>query len=173
MYLPQAEHCRLALNTIMVELGKKSIFSGFEDLKEQQAACFVSLHSTRRGEEQLRGCIGTLEPIYESLYWEICFNAKAAAFSDPRFLPLRKGELDDITLSVDVLDLPEPITSPHQLDPAVYGVIVESSTKRGVLLPDLAGVNTIEKQLDIARSKAGISRDEQVHLSRFKVTRYH
>lgn len=133
-------------------------------------ACFVSLHD-RHG--QLRGCIGTLEPSDGSLGREILRNAYSAARQDRRFSPLQAAELAGLQVKVDVLSPLEPIPGPEQLDPARYGVVVTSADgRRGVLLPDLEGIDRVEQQLDIARRKAGIGREEQVHLARFTVERH-
>lgn len=135
---------------------------------KQRAGTFVSLH--RLG--QLRGCIGTFLPTQPNVAVEIISNAISAATRDPRFSPVRPDELDDLVISVDVLSAPEPIESPDQLDPIRYGVIVEAGGRRGLLLPNLEGVNTVEEQISIARSKAWIAPREPVKLYRFEVTRY-
>ena len=135
-----------------------------------RAPCFVCL-KTRDGE--LRGCIGTIEPVKTSLAEEIVANAVSAAISDPRFDPVRENELDDLVYSVDVLLAPESAEI-EDLDPKVYGVIVEdeSESRRGLLLPDIPGVDTAEQQVEIAARKAGIPHGTPVKLSRFKVERY-
>ena len=135
-----------------------------------RAPCFVCL-KMRDGE--LRGCIGTIEPAKDTLAQEIVANAISAATSDPRFDPVNESELADLIYSVDVL-LPAEPTEMDELDPSVYGVIVEdeSETRRGLLLPDIPGVETAQQQVDIAKRKAGISPEMPVKLSRFKVERY-
>ncbi len=135
-----------------------------------KAGVFVSLHS--HGGD-LRGCIGTFEPATASVAQEVIRNAIAAATEDPRFPPVRSHELANLDISVDVLTSPEPIQSTDQLDPKRYGVIVSSGWRRGLLLPDLEGVDTVEYQVDIARRKAGIGPHEPVELYRFEVRRYH
>ena len=134
----------------------------------EQAAVFVSLH--RRGD--LRGCIGTLQPAEDSVAQEIIQNAISAATRDPRFDPMGPDELDDLDISVDVLSPPEPISSIAELDPVRYGVIVESGMRRGLLLPNLEGVDTAEEQVEIARRKAWISSRDPVQLYRFEVRRF-
>ena len=135
-----------------------------------ERACFVSI-KTLKG--SLRGCIGTIFPVQPSLGLEIISNAIAASTRDPRFLPMKAPELDNVTISVDVLSLPEPVLDSSALDPAVWGVIVSRGMLRGVLLPDLEGVDTVEQQLDIAAQKAGIRKiDSTVTLERFRVDRY-
>jgi AmmeMemoRadiSam system protein A len=156
----------------MEDFQEEPLFSGFDKLKHMRAACFVSLHCKKEGDEVLRGCIGTLAPAEKSLYDEICANAHSAAFNDPRFPPLEKTELEDLIVSVDVLTPSKPIKSISSLNPKIYGVIVEKDFRRGVLLPDLEGVNTAEEQVAIARKKAHILPEEKVNLYRFKVTRY-
>lgn len=132
------------------------------------AGCFVSLH--RRG--ALRGCIGTIFPTKESVALEIIRNAVSACSEDPRFDPVRPDELDDLEISVDVLDAPERVESSAELDPKRFGVIVTSGVRRGLLLPDLDGVDTVAEQLSIARNKAGLRADERCSIERFTVTRY-
>jgi len=131
------------------------------------AACFCSLK--KHGE--LRGCIGTLTPAEPSLADEIARNAWAAAFRDPRFPPVGADELAALTYSVDVLSPSEPCER-ADLDPLRYGVIVVAGARRGVLLPDLPGVDTIERQLDIALQKAGIEPASPFAIARFTVRRF-
>jgi len=135
-----------------------------------RAPCFVSL-KMRDGE--LRGCIGTIEPSRDTLAQEIVANAVSAAASDPRFEPVRDSELADLVYSVDVLMPAEPAVM-EDLDPSIYGVIVEdeSESRRGLLLPDIPGVETAQQQVEIAKRKAGISAGTPVKISRFKVERY-
>ncbi len=132
-----------------------------------RAACFVSLK--KHGE--LRGCIGTLEPAEPHLAAEIARNARSAAFHDPRFHRLREHEVEDLTCSVDVLSPSEPCTL-GDLAPERYGVIVVCGYRRGVLLPDLEGVNTVGQQVGIALQKAGIAADEPFAVARFTVQRF-
>lgn len=139
------------------------------ELLTTRAGAFCSLH--RQG--RLRGCIGTIEATQSSLGLEIVHNAISAATRDPRFEPLRPEELADLEISVDVLGKPEPVSDRSQLDPRIYGVIVESGGRRGLLLPDLEGVDTVEQQIGVALQKAWISPDERYDLYRFRVTRYH
>ena len=120
---------------------------------------------------QLRGCIGTLEPAESDLGREIARNARSAAFHDPRFPPVGVRELRDLTYSVDVLSAPQPCDL-DDLDPSRYGVIVTADWRRGVLLPGLPGVDTVDGQVCIALQKAGISQEEAYELHCFTVTRY-
>lgn len=135
----------------------------------EPAGAFVSIK--KKG--QLRGCIGTIRPVTSSVAEEVARNAVSAATEDPRFPPLTRAELGEITLSVDVLTTPEPVSGPDELDPARFGVIVQSGYKRGVLLPDLPGVEDVERQVAIAREKAGIAPGEPAQLFRFEVSRYY
>ena len=130
------------------------------EMTDQDAGTFVSLHA----HGQLRGCIGTTGPTTESVAWEIVQNAVSACSRDPRFPPVTVSELDSLEYSVDVLGQPEPISSPAELDVKKYGVIVSCGGRRGLLLPDLEGVDTVEQQIDIARQKGGISSREQYTL---------
>lgn len=121
----------------------------------------------------LRGCIGTFQPTERDVAHEVVRNAISAATGDPRFPAVRIGELDAIEYSVDVLTPPERVTDAGELDPRRYGVIVQSGGRRGLLLPDLEGVDTVEYQISIAMQKAGIPPGTPVELSRFEVKRYH
>ncbi len=137
---------------------------------EVRAACFVSIR-TRDGE--LRGCIGTIEPMKDMLADELVANATGAATRDPRFLPVVASELPNLRYSVDILSQIEP-TIFEELDPKVFGVVVEdeSGTKRGLLLPDIEGVETAAQQIEIAAKKAGIPQGSPLRISRFRVARY-
>jgi len=135
---------------------------------KQKAGVFVSIH--KRG--ALRGCIGTFEPQQENVAEEIITNAISSATRDPRFSPIAPEELKDLDYSVDVLTSPEPVDDESQLDPKRYGAIVEAGWRKGLLLPDLEGVDTVGEQIDICRQKGGIGPDEPVQLYRFMVKRY-
>ena len=139
------------------------------ELTDARAGVFVSLHE----HGDLRGCIGTIAPTRDSIAQEIIANAISACSSDPRFYPVQRNELDYLSYSVDVLFPPEPISSTDELDPQEYGVIVSKGHRRGLLLPNLEGVNTVDEQVAIARQKAGIAPDETgVELERFRVVRH-
>lgn len=139
-------------------------------LWDLRRACFVSI---KKADGSLRGCMGTILPTASSLGKEILSNAVAACSRDPRFAPVSPSELPTLILSVDVLSLPEPVADPSFLDPRRYGVIVSRGGARGVLLPDLEGVDSVEAQLRIACAKAGIGSLQGVLLERFTVERHH
>jgi AmmeMemoRadiSam system protein A/AmmeMemoRadiSam system protein B len=144
--------------------------SQLEPMLKERAACFVSIKTF---EGDLRGCIGTIEPTRETLAEELIANAVSSATRDPRFSPVRADELPRLRYSVDVLSTPEPAEF-EDLDPKIYGVIVEdeSGTRRGLLLPDLQGVETACQQVDIAARKAGILPGTPLKFFRFRVERY-
>jgi AmmeMemoRadiSam system protein A len=135
-----------------------------------RAGAFVTIHTESTGE--LRGCIGTIEATEDSLAQEVINNAISAATRDPRFPPVAPGELDDLRIDVSVLYLPEPIESVDELDPKMYGVIVRHGWRRGLLLPDIEGIDDAETQVRYARMKAGIGAHEKVELQRFRVEKY-
>lgn len=162
---------RLARAAVESYVKYREIIEPPDDIGEEsrrQAGVFCTL----RIEGQLRGCIGTIEPTTGSIPEEIIRNAIAAATEDPRFLPVRKNELSSISYSVDVLMPSQRVHSIDELDPKVYGVIVRKGRKRGLLLPDIEGVDTPHEQVAIAKRKAGIGQDEEVELRRFEVKRY-
>lgn len=134
---------------------------------EKRAGVFVSIK--KHGE--LRGCVGTILPTRPSIAEEIIGNAISACAYDSRFFPVETEELVDLTVSVDVLSEPEPVASAADLDAKKYGVIVTAGERRGLLLPDLDGVNTPQEQIEICRRKGSILHDEKVTLQRFTVTR--
>jgi AmmeMemoRadiSam system protein A len=141
-----------------------------KELFSKKRGCFVSIH---KKDGQLRGCIGTIFPMYENLMEEIRENAIAAATRDPRFPPVSPSELEELVVSVDILSDLEKVEDIKDLNPKVYGVVVKSGYKKGVLLPDIEGVETVEEQLRIAKMKAGIYKDEPVEIYRFTVERYY
>ena len=162
---------RLARETIneYVKTGRKlRDYDVPREAAKKRAGAFVSIHECG----MLRGCIGTISPTRSTLAEEIVNNAISAASRDPRFSPITPDELSSLEISVDVLSDPEPISSMKELDVKRYGVIVESGSKRGLLLPDLEGVDSVEEQVLIARNKAGIKENEHVTLYRFEVERH-
>jgi len=137
-------------------------------LIDDKGAVFVSIHKFNR----LRGCIGTIIPTKENIAEEIISNAIQAATQDNRFDRITEDELDYLEINVDILTKPERIESKEQLNPKKYGVIVTSGFKRGLLLPDLEGIETIDEQINIALKKGNISPEEKYELSRFEVIRH-
>ncbi|MCS7201559.1 MAG: AmmeMemoRadiSam system protein A [Dictyoglomus sp.] len=162
----------LVKKAIEVYLKEKKIIDPPEDIPlelKKRAGSFVSIH-TKNG--KLRGCIGTILPTSENLAQEIIQNAINSAFRDPRFPPVTLEELDDLEFSVDILSPLEEVKSLDELDPKKFGIVVEKGWRRGVLLPDLEGVNTVKKQLEIALAKAGIDPSEDYKIYKFTVIRY-
>lgn len=140
-----------------------------KEMLDRKAGVFVSLKKYG----QLRGCIGTIAPVTENIAKEIYRNAVSAAVADPRFPAVKENELPDLIYSVDVLSESEPIQSMEELDVKRYGVIVSSGHKRGLLLPNLEGVNTVAEQVSIAKQKAGIGDNESFTMERFEVVRHY
>lgn len=138
------------------------------EMYQSRAGVFVSI----KEEGQLRGCIGTLQAVQPSLAEEIIQNAISSSTRDPRFSPIRPEELDKLAVSVDVLGEMEEIDTPAKLDVKRYGVVVTKGRRRGLLLPNLEGVDRVEDQIAIAKQKAGIGYDEKVQLERFEVIRH-
>lgn len=150
-------------------IDKKPLEPGedYRELTKEKRACFVSLHKFGK----LRGCIGTIEPTKDNLALEIISNAQSAASEDSRFSPVKRDEIEDLVIGVDELG-PIEACSFEDLDPKNYGVIVKKGYRQGLLLPDLAGVDTPQEQVAIAREKAMIGPEEKVTYFRFKVTRH-
>ncbi|MCF8011739.1 MAG: AmmeMemoRadiSam system protein A [Clostridiales bacterium] len=139
-----------------------------KELFNKKAGVFVSI----KKHGHLRGCIGTIEPVRDNIAEEVRENSVSAGTRDPRFTPVVPGELSELEYSVDILGEAEPVETMDKLDPKKYGVIVRSGARKGVLLPDLEGIDTAEKQVSIAMQKAGIAPGEKVEVERFEVYRY-
>jgi len=177
MYKAKTKYAKHALNTIVTLLNNKSIdkLKNQEIAKEfeKELACFVTIH---KKDGSLRGCIGTIEPRTENLYYEIISNAISAATKDTRFSPLTIEELENIEISVDVLSKPEIVKDISKLNVKKYGIIIsDGSFMRGVLLPNIEGISTVKQQIDIAKRKAGLSSVENDFLKiySFTSTRYY
>ncbi len=167
----QSAAVELARASLQHFLKVGSVLSVPDEVTEEmqgRAGVFVSLK--KQGE--LRGCIGTFKATRNDIASEIIYNAISAGTEDPRFWPVELDELDQITISVDVLEAPELIDSIDKLNPEKYGVIVKRGRRSGLLLPMLEGVDTAAEQISIAKQKAGIGAEEEVELYRFSVTRY-
>lgn len=139
------------------------------EMYDGQAGVFVSIKENG----MLRGCIGTLSAVQRSIAEEIIHNAISASSHDPRFSPIRSEELDKLVISVDVLGEMEQIGTPELLDVKRYGVVVTKGYRRGLLLPNLEGVDTVADQIAIAKQKAGIGQEEDAMLERFEVVRHY
>ena len=165
-------YVRLARATVesYVRDGKKPEVPDWatDEMKYRKAGVFVSIHK----DGKLRGCIGTILPTRSCIAEEIIGNAVSASTRDPRFNPVRPDELDRLEINVDVLTEPEVIDSREELDVKRYGVIVSSGHKRGLLLPDLDGVDTVDEQISIAMQKGGITSGDRITLERFEVVRH-
>lgn len=167
------DYVKLAYAAVEAYVSKRQTIAVPDGLPEEMlttcAGAFVSIHE----HGALRGCIGTIAPTRSSVAEEIIANAISASTRDPRFPAIRADELSWLEINVDVLGEPEDIASKDELDVKRYGVIVTSGRKRGLLLPDLDGVDTVDQQVDIARQKAGIHSFERYSLQRFEVIRHY
>ena len=160
---------RLAKETIesYVREGKRPRPEKLTFEMKRKAGVFVSIYN----HGGLRGCIGTFEPAEKNIAEEVITNAISSATRDHRFPPVTPEELQGLEYKVDILTTPESIESKDRLDPMKCGVIVEAGRRRGLLLPDLDGVDSVEQQIEICRRKAGIAPNEPVKLYRFEVQR--
>lgn len=171
MHHPYVELAKKALETFVLTGKVIPAPEPLPELFSGRAGCFVTL--MENGE--LRGCIGTIEPVYDNLALEIINNAIAAGTEDPRFPPVRADELPYLDYTVEVLGPLEFVRDLSELDPRVYGVVVQSSVRplrKGVLLPNIEGVDTVEEQIRICRLKAGISSSEPIILYRFRTEKF-
>jgi AmmeMemoRadiSam system protein A len=165
------EIVKLAKDSVEHYVLRGEMFSPPPDVPSEmkgKAGVFVCIK--KAGE--LRGCIGTYTPATENVAREVIQNAIGAATQDPRFSPVDSSELDELEYSVDVLSLPERVDTPADLSPKRFGILVKKGNRKGLLLPDLEGVDTVDEQIRIASVKAGISPEEEKELYRFEVKRY-
>ena len=163
----ESEYVQLARATIEQYIKTRTKYKT-ESISKERKATFVSI----KKHGILRGCIGTIHPTKDCVENEIIGNAIEAATADPRFPPIEEYELIDLTISVDILYSPEKIDSQLMLDVKEYGVIVSKGMRRGLLLPNLEGIDTVDEQIKIALDKGGIQKDENYSLERFRVVRY-
>ncbi len=177
MYKAKTSFAKHAYNVITKYVKTKNI-NDLENMEipekfNVQLACFVSIHNK---DKSLRGCIGTIEPREDNLWLEIISNAISACTRDSRFSAIEANELDNIEVSVDVLSKPKKVENINKLDAKKYGVIVtDGSYTRGVLLPDIEGIDTVQEQIRIAKRKAGLTsiKNELLEIYSFTSTRYH
>lgn len=168
----ESPYVKLARESLEHFIREKRPMNPLLDLSDELMNVKKGVFVTLNKDGMLRGCIGTIEPTEPSIGLEIMKNAVAAGTEDPRFDPVEEYELDDIIYSVDVLSAPEPIKSMEELDVEKYGVIVSLGYRRGLLLPNLEGIDIVEEQVSIALSKANIRPDEPYTMERFEVKRY-
>lgn len=166
-------YLKLVKKAIQIYTGKGKIITPPKKLPKkmrEKAGVFVSLH---KKDGSLRGCIGTFLPTTENIAQEIIKNAIAAATADPRFPPVTKEEFSSLTYAVDILSRPKNVSKIDDLDVKRHGLIVSTSDgRRGLLLPDIPGIKTPQRQFEICCLKAGIDPSEKVFLQTFTVKRY-
>ncbi len=173
LFVGSHPYVKLAIEAVSYYLLKKELLpcpSPLSSAMEHRSGVFVSIKTKKN--KILRGCIGTIEPSQGNLAKEIIKNAVSAATRDPRFDSIKIEELNKLSFSVDTLTPLEPIDTPEKLDPKRYGLSIKDNGKQGILLPDLEGIDTPEKQIDICLKKATISKNSQYQMYRFEVKRY-
>lgn len=163
----EAVHFKLNNLNLLNNLEERYNFL-FNEFKNTKLGCFVSFYI----DNNLRGCVGTIEPVFDNVILEIINNSISSAFKDPRFEPVSLKEYPYLQVKIDFIINIEKISSIASLDPKKYGVIVKKDNKRGVLLPDIPTVNTIEKQLEIAFNKAGLIYNKENLLKGNEVYRF-
>jgi AmmeMemoRadiSam system protein A len=164
---------KLAKDAVELYIREKKVFEVREEELAPELKARAGIFICLKINGELRGCIGTFHPTEPTIAQETVRNAISAATCDPRFTCVRKDELESIEYTVDVLTPPERVADKTGLDPKRYGVIVQAGGRKGLLLPDLEGVDTVDQQVGIAMRKAGIPSGSTVELSRFEVKRYH
>jgi AmmeMemoRadiSam system protein A len=136
----------------------------------EKAGIFVTIEQ----DGNLRGCIGTYLPTRDNIAEEIIHNAVSAAIEDYRFSGINENELEQLSYTVYILDTLEKIKEKSMLDPKKYGILIKSDMgKSGLLLPDLEGLDTWEKQFEAVCNKCNIDPEsENIEIFRFKATKY-
>ena len=179
--MPKHPYLQLARKAVETYVKEGRVISTSKDLPnvpskifEKKAGTFVTICIIRGKNKKLKGCIGTYLPTKDNIADEIISNAISAATRDYRFEPVTEDILDQLSYEVNILSPPEQVKSMDKLDPKKYGIIVKTLDGRsGLLLPDLEGIDTPEKQVIIACQKGGINPAiDQITLYRFTVERY-
>jgi len=165
---------RLAAEAIATFLSGQGVIDPpdilFVEMPDARVPAGVFVCLKRQGE--LRGCVGTTEPVQGTLAKEVIENAIGSATRDPRFPPVEPSELNDLEITVDVLGAAEPVLDLSGLDHRRYGIILRSGIRHSVLLPDIEGINSVAEQMEVARKKAGLGPNDPVEIRRFQVKRY-
>ena len=167
---PFARLATQAIRHYLAEGAPPSCPSKLPNGMDQKSGVFVSIK--KKENRELRGCIGTVTPTQKNLAEEIIHNAISAATRDPRFAAISTNELDSLEFSVDVLTPPEPVKDASELDPKRYGLSIRYEKQQGILLPDLEGIDTVEKQIELCLKKGNIPKDRPYQMYRFEVERY-
>ena len=181
------EFAKIAVETYVKKGKAISADQGLgKEFLTRRAGAFVTILK----DGNLRGCIGTYAPTKKNIAEEIVSNAIAAASEDYRFGPITEDELSSLSYEIYILDEPELIIDPKELDPKKFGIVVRSAPssiptgidvvfsghprfKSGLLLPDLDGVDTVEQQISIACQKAGINPlKENISIYKFRAKKY-
>ncbi len=147
-----------------------SVLIAADDLK-QSRGLFVTIHTS---DQRLRGCRGTVSGTCSDLIEETRQNARSAAFDDPRFPAVTIDELENLEIEISVLGEAEPVENESELDPEIYGIILTTldRQKRGLMLPGIPQLDTVEKQISATRSKVGMAKNEPIQLQRFRVDKF-
>lgn len=176
MFEPKTIYAKVAYDAVLLYMktGKKMLKDKSEipTALQLKLPCFVSIYSN----ESLRANKGTVEPIHDCLYNEIIENAVSAVDEANKTNPLKEEELDNITLAVDVLSYPKKVENKSLLKPEKHGIIVKDEEgNNSFVLPNTDGVETVDKQVKVAREKAGIDENlpqDKLQLLHFTITRY-
>jgi len=143
-----------------------------KEFSEKKAGVFITIEKNKN----LRGCIGTYLPTKNNIIEEIIQNTISAATEDYRFDPIQEDELPFLSYTVSILEKPELIKNRKELNPKEYGIIIKTLNyppKSALLLPDLEGIDTIEKQISITCQKGNIDQlKEEIIIYKFRIKKY-
>lgn len=154
-----------------IKLAEESVLFEADELRRflsESRGVFVSIKNHRG----LRGCMGSVVPRKKSILEEVIFQTKQASMNDPRFDPLSQSDLLEITVTVELLSDLERVENSDELNPQIYGVLIQSGENRSLLLPNLEGIDDVETQLKIASNKGGFTVNEIETIHRFTVEKF-
>lgn len=167
----------IARSSISSALGREQTAEKTAPWLQEKGACFVTLTQN----DELRGCIGTLEA-HRSLLMDVKSNAKAAAFQDPRFPPLKASELDKTQVEISLLSAMQPLQFAGERDalakllPGIHGVVFEYGRYRSTFLPQVwEQLPEAAEFMAHLKNKAGLSPNfwaEEVRLSLYTVSKW-
>lgn len=165
------ETIRICRTSLQLHFDKKEYAPEDLYLPFRPDGIFVTLWKHEENGPALRGCIGRHQRRFERISEEIKELTLFSALEDPRFLPVMREELNQLKIEVSFLSPPERVSGPHELNPQRYGAIIKNQHRQATLLPEIEGVDTVEKQLAVLKRKAGILPHEEIEIFRFTVVK--
>lgn len=175
MFTPKTNYAKIAYDTILFFVSTGQVRKTSEDKisadLKLRMACFVSIFDST---DKLLSCYGTIDPQTDSLYEEIVKNAAKAAKND-NYDPLKKEQLGQIKVVIDVLSALHKVENKAELKPQKHGLVIKTAAgKTGFIMPRKKGIKTVEDQIKFIVQENGIKEKDSTKLKLwyFKATRY-